>query len=134
MESGIIKVVAAIINLDGQYLIARRKEDKKNGGLWEFPGGKIEPGESPEDALAREIKEELNVDIEVGEFFDADIHRYEQATIELAAYSASLLSYDFRLADHDELRWVALPDFGEYQFSEADHFLIEEIRRLAASG
>lgn len=127
----LIKVVAAVIGLDGQYLIARRRQGRQQGGLWEFPGGKVEADESPAESLAREIKEELGVEIIVGEFFDANVYHYDHSSIELTAYEVRLKSFDFQLVDHDDIRWVAPADFGEYDFAPADNFLLEEIKRLA---
>jgi len=128
MSEELIKVVAAVIQLDGHYLIARRASHKSNAGQWEFPGGKLEATETPAAALQREILEELGVNIVVKEFFDAKEHHYETVKIELSAYLAELLDFDFKLTDHDEIRWVLPADFSEYQFSPADEFIIESLQ------
>src|SRR5574344_2190284 len=128
MPEELIKVVAAVISLDGHYLIDKRAGHKTNSGEWEFPGGKLEATETPEAALQREILEELGVNIDVKEFFDAKEYHYEHAKIELAAYLAELLDFDFKLTDHDEIRWVLPADFDEYQFSPADKFIVESLK------
>jgi 8-oxo-dGTP diphosphatase len=102
-----LRVVAAVIIRDGCVLACRRKAERSAGGLWEFPGGKVEPGESPQEALAREIREELGVDIEVGEL----IHRATTATdgvhVDLSSYAARLTdAVPTSSTDHDSLRWL----------------------------
>jgi 8-oxo-dGTP diphosphatase len=103
-----LHVVAAVIIRDGCVLACRRNAERSAGGLWEFPGGKVEPGESPQEALAREIREELGVDIEVGEL----IHRATTATdgvhVDLSSYAAKLTdAAPTASTDHDALRWVS---------------------------
>ena len=83
-----IVVVAAVIERDGAVLLARRKPGGPHGGLWEFPGGKVERGELPEQALARELYEEFGVAAEVGQFIVASVHAYAHAAVDLRAYAA----------------------------------------------
>ncbi|UJF32651.1 (deoxy)nucleoside triphosphate pyrophosphohydrolase [Paenibacillus hexagrammi] len=116
-----IRVAAAIIE-DGQgkLLIARRGPEKSQGGLWEFPGGKLEEGESPEACLVRELREEMNIDIEPYEFFGVNDHWYGEIHIQLIAYRARLVSGEITLVDHDECRWVRKEELNEFQFAPAD--------------
>lgn len=102
-----IQVTAAIIRKENKILIARRRAGDKLGGMWEFPGGKIEPGETPEQCLKRELLEEFDIVTEVGEFVASSIYDYGDFTIELLGYEAAYVSGQFRLNDHDEIRWAA---------------------------
>jgi len=114
------QVVAAIIERDGKYLIAKRRRGDVLGGLWEFPGGKIELDESPEDCLKRELKEELGIEAEASGFFCSTKFKYHHISIELLAYKARYLKGDIKVKDHDEVKWVARDEFKDYEFTEAD--------------
>jgi 8-oxo-dGTP diphosphatase len=107
----------AIIQNEGKYLIARRKMSGVVGGKWEFPGGKIKSCESPQEGLRRELREELNVDALVGEFFDEHIHRYKTGIFKIFAYMASCLNYKFNLSEHDEIRWVSASEMEQFRFT-----------------
>lgn len=116
-----IQVAAAIIENDqGQLLIARRKAGKSQAGLWEFPGGKIEEGESVEACLQRELMEEMNIVIEPYEYFGVNDHWYGDVHIRLIAWKARYQSGNIVLVDHDEYRWVSTEELKEYEFAEAD--------------
>jgi len=124
-----IEVAAAIIeNEQGQILIARRKKGKSQEGLWEFPGGKLEPGESPEACLKRELLEEMNIEIDPYERFGVNEHDYGTFQIRLIAYKARYLNGDIRLVDHDEYRWVEKKELSNFEWAPADVPFIEEIR------
>lgn len=116
-----IEVAAAIIRdeLD-RILIARRRPGKSQAGLWEFPGGKLEPGESPEDCLRRELREEMSIEIEVGGFFAENEHAYGDTVIRLIAYDAVYVRGDIRLTDHDLVEWVEAGALYQYEFAPAD--------------
>jgi len=114
------RVTAAVIERDGRILIARRKAGDCFGGLWEFPGGKVEAGESPEECLRRELREELGVEAEVKEFLAASRYDYGDFVVELLAFRAVLVTEDLRLVDHDEIRWVLPENLKHYPFPEAD--------------
>ncbi len=121
-----IDVVAAILeNQKGQVLIAKRKKGKKLGGYWEFPGGKIEKGESPEKSLIRELKEEMNLEIEVGNFVGENIHYYDEVAIRLLAYKGKITGGDIKLVDHEECAWVDLQDLREVELAPADVPFVE---------
>lgn len=123
-----IDVVAAIlINDEHKILIARRKEGKSLGGFWEFPGGKIELGEKPEEALQRELKEEMNIEIEVGEYFDTNVHDYGKVVIKLIAYFAKIKSGTINLIDHDKIEWVSKEEITNFNFAPADVPLVERL-------
>ncbi|MFD0672230.1 8-oxo-dGTP diphosphatase MutT [Cohnella sp. GCM10027633] len=116
-----IRVAAAIIeNEQGRILIARRSPGKSQGGLWEFPGGKIEAGESVEDCLRRELREEMAIEIEPYAYFGENNHVYDTVCIKLLAYRAKWLGGEIQLVDHDEVRWISCNQLKEYAFAPAD--------------
>lgn len=123
-----INVVAGIIYRDdGKFLIAQRNLNKNQGGLWEFPGGKLEPGETCEEALAREIREEMAADIEVLECVGENIHHYPEKNIRLMLYKAKLLSDDVTLLEHEDCRWITKEDKDKFEFAGADVKVFEMI-------
>ena len=122
-----IKVVAGIIIRNNTVLIARRASHKSMAGKWEFPGGKIEVGESPERALEREILEEFGVAIRVGQYLASNAHDYGDFKIELLAYRARFVKGKFELTDHDQIAWVSKAELKNYDLAEADIPLVEKI-------
>ena len=123
-----VEVVAGIIYRDdGKFLIAQRNLKKSQGGLWEFPGGKVEPGETCEEALAREIKEEMAADITVGEKIGENIHHYPEKDIKLMFYKAKLLSKDITLLEHEDYKWITKEDKDKFEFAGADVKVFEMI-------
>jgi 8-oxo-dGTP diphosphatase len=115
-----IRVVAAMVAKDGRYLITQRRPTAVLPLLWEFPGGRVEPGESDHAALKRELQERLAVEIAVGELISFVSHRYEHYTVELYLYECSLLSDQVRKVAVHDARWVSSKDFDEYEFTPAD--------------
>lgn len=116
-----VRVVAAVIERDGKYLACRRAPHKSLAGLWEFPGGKVEPGEKDEDALRREILEELGVEIAVGAFLATSFNEAGDLDIELVAYRARLIDTDVKTSsDHDEFLWLAPTKLATVQWAPAD--------------
>ena len=127
MKNTIIKVTAAIFVNDGMLLIAKRKPTGRLPNLWEFPGGKIEPNETPEACLKRELKEEFDVDVTVGEYLGSNIHAYDFGTIELMAFKAFWEKGDFKLLDHVEIRWVFTHELDQFEFAPADTVFVEQL-------
>jgi 8-oxo-dGTP diphosphatase len=125
-----IDVTAAILIENGRVLIARRRPGASQAGLWEFPGGKIRPGESPAQGLEREIGEELGIRIVVGEFFGESIYAYEDKTIRLLAYRVQAAGGELSANEHAELAWVAMTDLGRYRFCPADLPLVEKLQKI----
>jgi (d)CTP diphosphatase len=117
-----ITVVAAIWkNENGEYFIAQRGASQSLAGYWEFPGGKLEEGEKEPDALARELKEELNIEVNVGSFIAAHQHKLdEQREILLKAYELLDVSGDLLLKEHQDVAWVKAKDLLNYSLSPAD--------------
>jgi 8-oxo-dGTP diphosphatase len=115
---------------NGRVLIARRRPGASQAGLWEFPGGKVRPGESPEQCLEREIREELGIRIAVEEFFGESVCAYEDRTIRLLGYRVRKESGEMALNDHAALAWVALADLGRYRFCPADLPFVEKLQKM----
>lgn len=124
-----IEVAAAVIENDkGQLLIARRKKGKSQEGMWEFPGGKIEKGETVEACLQRELQEEMNISIVPYEPFGMNDHYYGSTHIRLFAHKASYVGGEIVLVDHDEYRWVSREQLQEFQFAPADIKFVEMLQ------
>lgn len=117
------QVSAAVIQRTDTVLIGRRPEGKLLGGLWEFPGGKQDPGESIEACLRREIEEELGVVVLVGVLFGIFPHAYTHFKVNVHAYRCEILSGEPQALDHDQLCWVALPDLEDYPMGKVDRLI-----------
>ena len=127
-ERRIIEVVGAIIRDGDRYLVGQRAANKAQGGLWEFMGGKIEPGETPEQALARECREELALEIENEHIIDSVVHEYPEKTIRLTLISCSPKSgSNPKALEHQQIRWVTRAEMDALDFAPADRELIGRI-------
>ncbi|WP_053990604.1 8-oxo-dGTP diphosphatase MutT [Mangrovimonas sp. TPBH4] len=122
-----LKVAAGILIDQQKILIARRAPGKDLAGYWEFPGGKIEPNETPEAALIREFREEFQVEIKVLSAFHKNEHMYSSKTILLESYIAQHVSGEFQLRDHDQLAWVTIHNLTNYQMASADVPIVEKL-------
>jgi 8-oxo-dGTP diphosphatase len=121
-------VAAGVIEKEGCILIGKRKHGKHFAGNWEFPGGTLEKGETPEQCLQRELREELAVEIEVGDLICSSEYSYTpEWTIRLLAYRTRLVSGIFDLKDHEEVRWVTLTDLVKYDFPEASKSIVKKL-------
>ena len=116
----LVDVVAAIIKKENQYLIVQRNKKKHLGLKWEFPGGKVENGESFKEALLREIKEEINIKINIYEKIAQEKYQDEKIDIVLHYYLCSIESGEIKLSEHENLAWVEKKDFHKYDFTEGD--------------
>ncbi len=124
-------VSAAVIVKDGKIFIAQRPADKKPPLQWEFPGGKQEPGETIEQCLVREIKEELGADVRVGKFIMSSRFDYEWGSFELQAYFAELLpGSGIRPSEHKNYAWAAPEELGGYDFAAADLPIVRRLKEL----
>jgi 8-oxo-dGTP diphosphatase len=123
-----IQVTAAIIINSGKVFIAKRKPPGRMPGMWEFPGGKIENGETPEHCLKRELREELGIDAAIGRHVGTSIYEYDFYTVELMAYRTKIITGEIKLRDHADMAWVAPEDLGKYEFAPADVLFVEMIR------
>ncbi|MBQ8508527.1 MAG: (deoxy)nucleoside triphosphate pyrophosphohydrolase [Clostridia bacterium] len=119
------EVVAALIREGERFMICQRPAHKARGLLWEFVGGKIEPGETGEQALARECREELDVDVAADGVFTQIVHEYPDLTIRLTVYNAHIVSGTPRLLEHADLRWITPAEIPLYPFCPADTPVLE---------
>ena len=125
-----ITVVAALIKKGNKYLIARRSTGSEDVlGKWEFPGGKVEPGESEEHAIEREIKEEFEMDIKAVRFLTNNVCEYPSKTIDLRLYECKHISGEFHLHDHSEYKFVKKKDIIKYELCPADIPLAEYVNK-----
>jgi 8-oxo-dGTP diphosphatase len=124
----IIRVTAAILARDNRVLIARRRPGSHQANRWEFPGGKIEPGEGPPECLRRELREEFDIEVTVGEYLGSHRHRYDFGVIELMAYRVQWQGRHMILRDHVAVRWAAADELSDYDFAPADAPFVERIR------
>lgn len=120
-------VVAAVTLREGRVMICQRRPEVHNGLKWEFPGGKLEPGESPEAALARELREELDIEVRVGRVFDAVHHRYSDRDVLVLFYGCEILAGEPRTVDCNAIAWVEPERLGEYDFAGADRAFVERL-------
>ncbi len=125
------EVVAALIWDGERFLICRRPPHKARGMLWEFVGGKVEPGETKEQALIRECREELAVDLEVGEEFMQVTHTYPDLTVHLTLLHAHIVQGTPQLLEHMELAWITPTEIPQYTFCPADETILEKLMQQA---
>ncbi|MEI6820563.1 MAG: (deoxy)nucleoside triphosphate pyrophosphohydrolase [Bacteroidota bacterium] len=123
-------VTAAIIIDDDKILIAQRSSDATLPLKWEFPGGKVEDRETPEECLSREIMEELDLVVSIGDFFVSSIYKYEFGEIELLAYFAKILSGNLCLNVHVDHKWVLPKDLSLFDFAPADIEIVQKLQLL----
>lgn len=125
-----LAVVAAIVERDGLLLICQRRSDRSHAGQWEFPGGKVEPGEAERDALRRELREELGIEADVGDLVARAEHHYAETNIvALSFYRVTTFAGEPANRDFAQIAWVAPRDLAGYDFLAADRDLV---RRLSA--
>ena len=124
-------VVAAVLVKDGRLLVAQRKPDASQALKWEFPGGKIEPGETPEAALSRELLEDLGIVTETGRIYDAKLHAYPEKTVLILFYKTRLIAGEAHALDANAFRWVTAEELHQLDFADAD---ADTAMRLAISG
>jgi mutator protein MutT len=120
----IVRVAAAIIRREDRFLITRRPDHVHLPGLWEFPGGKIEPNESSESALVRELKEEIDVDVAVGSEYFSIQHDYPERSVQLSFFNCRIVSGEPKALHVAEFRWVKAGELQHYEFPEADRELV----------
>jgi 8-oxo-dGTP diphosphatase len=127
--SDIVKVTAAILAKDNKIIIAKRGPGDKLAHKWEFPGGKIEIDETPEQCLKREMKEEFDIDVSVGEYLGSSIYHYDHISIELMAFRTYWEEGEIDLKDHDDFKWISLEQLAEFDFAPADLVFVEKLQK-----
>ena len=119
-----LTVSAAVVLRDGKIMLCQRRPEVHNGLKWEFPGGKLEPGETPEAALARELREELDIGVEVGRILDAVLYRYPDRDVLLLFYPCRLLSGEPRTVDCNAVAWVPPDALSACDLAAADRAFV----------
>ncbi len=123
----ITEVVAALIWRGDQFMICQRPEHKSAGLLWEFVGGKVELGETKEQALVRECKEELDILISVGDAFMDVTHKYPDITVHLTLFHASITAGEPQKLEHNDIQWITPSEIPNYDFCPADRVILAKI-------
>jgi 8-oxo-dGTP diphosphatase len=124
-----INVTAAIIKRDGRILIAKRSSTSSLPNKWEFPGGKIEVGETPEECLARELYEEFDIIVTTGEFFVESVYQYERKTVRLLAFKVQYDQDITTMNAHDDVKWVPVEELLDYDLAPADVPIAKEVQK-----
>lgn len=124
------QVVAALIVQGDRFLICQRPAGKAQGLLWEFAGGKVEPGELPEQALVRECREELGVTVRVGAPFAELTHAYPERTIHLTLFYATIVSGVLQNLEHPQLRWITAEQIPQFSFCPADAQILHRLQSI----
>ena len=122
------EVVAALIWEEGRFLICQRPAHKARGLLWEFVGGKVEPGETKPEALIRECREELAVTVAVGDVFMELTHTYPDLTVHLTLFHAKIESGTPQLLEHNDIRWIRAEPISQYDFCPADEEILQALQ------
>lgn len=128
----VIEVSAGLVFRGGKLLITQRQPDDHLGGLWEFPGGKREPGETFEECLRRELIEELGIEVGVGELVERIIHEYPGRTVELRFFRCQILAGEPKPLDCADIEWIGPDGLDTYSFPPADERLLDVLRRTPA--
>lgn len=123
-----VKVCAAIIIDQGKVMITLRPEGKRHGGFWEFPGGKVDPGESPDQALVRELKEELDINININELFETISYCYDWGEVLILAYLCDWQSGQIKHLEVADHRWVTPEQFTDYNILPADQPILVKLK------
>ena len=122
-----VEVVAALIWDKDKFLICQRPKNKKRALLWEFVGGKVERGETKEDALIRECQEELNITLSVGDVFMDVVHEYEDITVHLTLFNARIAQGVPEKLEHNDLKWICTAEIPNYKFCPADEEILQRL-------
>jgi 8-oxo-dGTP diphosphatase len=122
------EVVAALIWDGDRFLACQRPAHKTRGLLWEFVGGKVEPGEAPKAALIRECQEELDVTVAVGDVYMELIHEYPDLTVRLVLYNARITQGVPRKLEHNDIRWITVAEIDKYSFCPADGDILKKLQ------
>ena len=122
------EVVATLIWRGDKFMICQRPVHKASALLWEFVGGKVESGETKEQALVRECREELAVTVCVGEVFAEAVHEYPDITVHLTLFNATIAEGEPQKLEHNDIRWITPAEIPSYEFSPADSEILEKIK------
>ena len=123
------EVVAALIWREGKFMICQRPASKARGLLWEFVGGKVEAGETPQEALIRECREEIDVLLSVGDVFMDVTHKYPDLEVHLTLFHATVASGEPKKLEHNDIRWITPQEIPDYDFCPADVEILQKIKK-----
>ncbi|MBD5583494.1 MAG: (deoxy)nucleoside triphosphate pyrophosphohydrolase [Clostridia bacterium] len=123
-----VEVVAALIWDKDKFLICQRPAHKARGLLWEFVGGKVEAGETKEQALVRECKEELAITVEPHDIFTEVIHKYPDVTVRLTLFNCNILGGQLQILEHNDIKWITPAEIADYDFCPADIEILKKIK------
>lgn len=126
-----IEVVAAVLKKDNLFFCAQRKDEGALAKKWEFPGGKLETNETPVEALKRELNEELNINVEVGEFVLTVNHQYPTFFIIMHSYFCDIDTFDIKLNEHLGSKWLSVEELDSVDWADADKPIVEKIKLLS---
>ena len=130
MEQKIIEVVAALIWDGGRFMACQRPAHKARGLLWEFVGGKVEEGETKQEALIRECREELDVAVSVGDVFMELVHEYPDMTIRLTLFNAEITKGEPKLLEHAAMKWITPAEIDGMEFCPADEEILKRLKEI----
>ena len=130
-KNEMVEVVAALIWDKEKFMICQRPAHKARGLLWEFVGGKVEPGETKEQALIRECKEELAVKLRVGDVFMDVVHEYPDLTVHLTLFNATIAEGEPQKLEHNDIQWITPSEIPKYEFCPADEEILKSIIKRA---
>ena len=124
-----VDVVAALIWDQDRFMACQRPAHKARGLLWEFVGGKVEPGETKEEALIRECREELAIEISVGPVFLELVHTYPDLTVDLTLFHAKIAKGTPQMLEHHDIRWITVEEIDQYEFCPADEEILKKLKQ-----
>jgi 8-oxo-dGTP diphosphatase len=124
-----INVTAAIIERNGKILIAKRSSKSSLPNKWEFPGGKVDQGETPEECLKRELYEEFDIIVDVGNFLDESVYQYKEKTVKLMAFQVYTDADITTMNAHDDVKWVPVEELLKYDLAPADVPIAREVQK-----
>ena len=124
------EVVAALIWNNDKFMICQRPANKARALLWEFVGGKVEPGETKEQALIRECQEELAITLNVGDIFMDVVHEYPDINVHLTLFNATIAEGVPKLIEHNDIKWITTSEIPNYTFCPADEEILEELSKF----
>ena len=130
MRTNITEVVAALIWQGEKFMICQRPAHKARGLLWEFVGGKVEPGETKEQALIRECSEELAITLSVGDMFMDVVHEYPDLTVHLTLFNATIAEGEPQNLEHNDIQWITSSEIPNYKFCPADEEILRRLMTL----
>ena len=125
-----VEVVAALIWKNNKFMICQRPAHKARGLLWEFVGGKVEQGETKEQALIRECKEELNILLSVGDVFMDVVHEYPDLMVHLTLFNATIVDGEPQKLEHNDIQWITPSEIQNYEFCPADEEILAKIQEV----